>query len=100
MKIESKVSIPDMTEQISIFKRVEPDRASVTASIESKRVGLVNLIKRDSIWTIVNFYTDRTYDSSGNLTRRLYNSIGELSIQKGVRPIDNLEEIVRYMEKD
>ena len=100
MNISSNLSISDKTEYLSIVKRIEIDRASIIASIESKRVGLVNLEKRDSIWTIVNFYTDRIYDSSGNLTRKLYDSVSELSIQRGIKPIDNLEDIIPYMKKD
>ena len=100
MKIDSRLSIPDRNEYLSIVKRIEIDRASVIASIESKRVGLVSLAKKDSVWTVINFYTDRTYDSSGNLTRKLYDSVSELSIQRGIKPIDNLEDIIPYMKKD
>lgn len=100
MKIESNLAISDINGYLSIVKKVELNKASIIASIESKRVGLISLSKKDSVWTIDKFYSDRSYDKNGQLSRKLFNSMEELSIQGGIRPVDNLEDILNYMEKD
>ena len=88
---------------ISIQKRLYLNRAEVSASVESKQIGLVTLIKRGSDWEVERIYSDRTYDRMGRLTNRLYNSLPILNKDIEVienRLSDNLIDILEYMEKD
>ena len=94
MKIAT--NILDLKEFILISKRIENERAFISAVRESERVGLVKLTREDSDWEVESFYS--TYDSTGNLTRRSWSSISQLPFYS----IDSLDlsNVMFYLDKD
>ena len=96
MKIET--NIPDVKEFLSISKRIENERAFISAVIESERVGLVKLTREGSDWEVESFYS--TYDSTGNLNRRLWSSISQLPFYSNEIDSLDLSNVLFYLDKD
>ena len=96
MKIAT--NILDLKEFILISKRIENERAFISAVRESERVGLVKLTREDSDWEVESFYS--TYDSTGNLTRRLWSSISQLPFYSNEIDSLDLSNILFYLDKD
>ena len=96
MKIETNV--PDLKEFIVISKRIENERAFISAVRESERVGLVKLTRGGYDWEVESFYS--TYDSTGNLTRRLWSSVSQLPFYSNETNSLDLSNVLFYLDKD
>lgn len=91
----------DRSNMISIQKRVFLNKAELSISIKSKKIGFIEMKKDNNGWKVESFYFDRTYDKNGKFVNRLYESVANLSMREELESIDDsLISILKYMEKD
>ena len=100
MKIESKVNESNIyNNSIRVTMKKEESRASIMAHYKDKRVGSIELYKKEKDWLMSSYYVDSKYDSNGMIMNRMMSKINE--IKKKEETMDKvIEGIMIHLERD